>query len=75
MLLLVKLGAAITASLDHTTAPRRKGVWHRPATGTNTRRLSLVRRSSGSLVILIQVLPYGRTVVLCRNADSLIEHQ
>lgn len=32
MLLLVKLGAAITASLDHTTAPRRKGVWHRPAT-------------------------------------------
>lgn len=36
MLLLVRLGAAITASLDHTTAPRRKGVWHRRATDTNT---------------------------------------
>lgn len=34
MLLLVRLGAAITASPDHTTAPRRKGVWHRPATDT-----------------------------------------
>ena len=34
MLLLVRLGAAITASPDHTTAPRRKGVWHRPAADT-----------------------------------------
>lgn len=74
MLLLVRLGAAITESLDHTNAPRRKGVWQRAATDTNAHRLSVVRGSSRSLK-LIQVLPYGRTVVLLRNADSLIKHQ
>lgn len=74
MLLLAKLGAAITESLDHTNAPRRKGVWQRAATDTNAHRLSVVGGSSASLK-LIQVLPYGCTVVLLRNADSLIKHQ
>lgn len=74
MLLLVRLGAAVTESLDHTNAPRRKGVWQRAATDANAHRLSVVRGSSGSLK-LIQVLPDGRTVVLSRNADSLIKHQ
>lgn len=74
MLLLVRLGAARTESLDHTNAPRRKGVWQRAATDRNAHRLSVVRGSSGSLK-LIQVSPYGRTVVLLRNADSLIKPQ
>lgn len=74
MLLLVRLGAAITESLDHTNAPRRKGVWQRAATDANAHRLSGVRGSSGSLE-LSQVLPYGRSAVLLRSADSLIKHQ
>lgn len=49
-------------------------MWQRAATDSNAHRLSVVRGSSGSLK-LIQVLPYGRTVVLLRNADSLIKHQ
>ena len=72
MLLLVMLGPAITASPGSYHRTEEKGVWHRPATDTNTRRLPLVRRSSGSLVTLIQVKPYGCTGVLCWNADSLI---
>lgn len=40
MLLLVRLSAAITLSLDHTTAPRRRGCGSRrtPATDINTHR-------------------------------------
>lgn len=41
MLLLVELGAAITSSLDHTTAPRRRGCGtDRPQTPTRTGSLS-----------------------------------
>lgn len=73
MLSLVRLGAAITESLDHTNAPSRRGCGReRPQTQTRTVSVS----SGGRLDHLNSLrLPYGCTVVLWQNADSLLKHQ
>lgn len=65
MLLLVEARCRYNSIPGSYHRAEEKGVWHRPATDTSAHRLPLVRRSSGSLVRLIQVMPYGCTVVLC----------